>query len=127
MKLLIDTQILLWSLMKPKKLSGLGRELVSAPENTVFLSAVSMWEIRIKESIGKLQLPLKFAEQVAELGFEDLPLTTQHTEWLRELPLLHRDPFDRILIAQAKAEGLKLLSADSRLAEYGEFVIPVRG
>jgi PIN domain nuclease of toxin-antitoxin system len=127
MKLLIDTQILLWSLMEPKKLSSLGRELVSAPENTVFLSAVSMWEIRIKESIGKLQLPLKFAEQVAELGFEDLPLTTQHTEWLRELPLLHRDPFDRILIAQAKAEGLKLLSADSRLAEYGEFVIPVRG
>lgn len=113
--------------MEPKKLSGLGRELVSAPENTVFLSAVSMWEIRIKESIGKLELPLKFAEQVAELGFEDLPLTTQHTETLRELPLLHRDPFDRILIAQAKAEGLKLLSADSRLAGYGEFVIPVRG
>ncbi len=127
MKLLIDTQILLWSLMEPKKMSSMGRELVSAPENTVFLSAVSMWEIRIKESIGKLELPLKFAEQVAALGFEDLPLTTQQTEILRGLPLLHRDPFDRILVAQAKAEGLKLLSADSRLADYGEFVIPVRG
>ena len=127
MKLLIDTQILLWSLMEPKKLSSLGRELVSAPENTVFLSAVSMWEIRIKESIGKLELPLKFAEQVAELGLEDLPLTTQQTEILRGLPLLHRDPFDRMLVAQAKAEGLKLLSADSRLLEYGDFVIPVRG
>ncbi len=127
MKLLIDTQILLWSLMEPKKLSSLGRELVSAPENTVFLSAVSMWEIRIKEGIGKIELPVGFGDRVAELGFEDLPLTTQHTEWLRELPLLHRDPFDRILVAQAKAEGLKLLSADSRLAEYGEFVIPVRG
>lgn len=126
MKLLIDTQILLWSLMEPKKLNSLGRELICAPENTVFLSAVSMWEIRIKESIGKLELPREFATSVAELGFEDLPLTNRHTETLRGLPLLHRDPFDRILVAQAKAEGLKLLSADPRLLEYGEFVIPVR-
>ena len=127
MKLLIDTQVLLWSLMEPKKLNSLGRELICSPENTVFLSAVSMWEIRIKESIGKLELPLGFSASVAELGLEDLPLTTQHTKWLRELPLLHKDPFDRMLVAQAKAEGLKLLSADSRLVEYGEFVIPVRG
>ncbi len=126
MKLLIDTQILLWSLMEPKKLNSLGRELICAPENTVFLSAVSMWEIRIKESIGKLELPLEFAARVAELGFEDLPLTSQHTEKLRELPLIHRDLFDRILVAQAKAEGLKLLTADSKLMGYGEFVIEVR-
>ncbi len=127
MKLLIDTQILLWSLMEPKKLSSLGRELICTPENTVFLSAVSMWEIRIKESIGKLTLPLEFAARVGELGFEDLPLKTQHTETLLDLPSIHKDPFDRMLVAQARTEGLKLLTADSRLLGYGEFVILVRG
>jgi PIN domain nuclease of toxin-antitoxin system len=127
MKILIDTQVLLWALMSPERLGTMGQKLIGNPENTLFLSAVSLWEIRIKESIGKLSLPRKFSEDVRKLGCEELAMTVAHTEALKDLPLLHRDPFDRMLVAQAKCEGLKLLTADRLLEGYGSWVIPIQG
>lgn len=125
MRLLIDTQILLWSLMEPSKLGAKGKQLLMDPEHTVFLSAVSLWEIRIKESIGKLKLPGSFGVELGRLQFEELPMTVAHTAALAGLPMRHRDPFDRMLVAQAMAEGLKLFTADRQLEDYGDWVLKV--
>lgn len=125
MRLLIDTQILLWSLMDPAKLGKTGKEFLMDPKHTVFVSAVSLWEIRIKESIGKLELPKNFGLQLGKLQFEELPMTVAHTVALAGLPMLHKDPFDRMLVSQAKAEGLKLLTADRKLEDYGDWVLRI--
>jgi PIN domain nuclease of toxin-antitoxin system len=95
-----------------------GRELISAPENLIFFSAASIWEIRIKQAIGKLELPDDFARVLAEQSFESLAVTTEHAHALEGLPLLHRDPFDRLLVAQARLERLTLLTRDDVLGRY---------
>jgi PIN domain nuclease of toxin-antitoxin system len=96
--------------------------MIRDPENTVFVSAVSLWEIWLKQSLGKLRLPVDFTERLAAESFESLPLTASHSRPVSLLPWCHRDPFDRMLIAQAQVEKLVLLTADEALAAYGAVV-----
>lgn len=126
MKILLDTHLILWWLANSPSLSGQARALISAPENTVFVSAVSLWEIWLKESLGKLRLPPDFEEKLAADSFESLPLTAAHARQVALLPWRHRDPFDRMLVAQARAEDLTLLTADDLVSAYGDFVRLVR-
>lgn len=126
MKLLLDTHLFLWWLADNPSLSAEARALISNPENTVFVSAVSFWEIRLKESLGKLRLPVDFEKRVAVESFEHLPLTAAQTHGLALLPWHHRDPFDRMLVAQAQTESLVLLTADDAIGAYGGCVKVVR-
>ena len=126
MRILLDTHILLWWLMGDELLPKVARELIRDPGNLVFVSAVSLWEIWLKVSLKKLEIPEGFEEQLAQEGFESLPLTGSHTREVARLEWLHRDPFDRMLVAQAKAERLILLTVDEVVAGYGEFVRLVR-
>lgn len=126
MRILLDTHLLLWWLGNTPDLSEQARALISEPENTVFVSAVSLWEIWLKESIGKLRLPGDFEAKMADEPFESLPLSATHARQVALLPWHHRDPFDRMLVAQAGAENLILLTADDRVTAYGDFVLLVR-
>jgi PIN domain nuclease of toxin-antitoxin system len=126
LKILLDTPLLLWWLADSPSLSKPARTLIADPENAVFISAVSHWEIWLKRSLGKLKLPADFEEKLAAEAFESLPLTAAQTRQVASLPWHHRDPFDRMLIAQARAEGLTLLTADEALAAYSSFVRLVR-
>lgn len=103
-------------------LSSSARELIGDPDNTVFVSAVSLWEIWLKASLGKLGLPDDFEKRLAAEGFENLPLTAEQTREIATLPWRHRDPFDRMLIAQARTEKLTLLTVDETVASYGDYV-----
>ena len=123
MRILLDTHLLLWWLTNSSSLSAKARILISEPANTVFVSAVSLWEIWLKVSLGKLRVPDSFEERLGNEFFESLPLTSRHTREISLLPWHHRDPFDRMLVAQAKAEKLVLLTADNSIGAYGEFVL----
>ncbi|MGH9671606.1 MAG: type II toxin-antitoxin system VapC family toxin [Bryobacteraceae bacterium] len=123
MKLLLDAHLVLWWLGNSRALPGLARQLIGDAENTVFVSAVTHWELWLKVSLGKLRLPADFAERLASESMEHLPLTALHAREVAELPWYHRDPFDRMLVAQARCEGLTLLTTDQDLANYGS---PVR-
>lgn len=122
MKILLDTHLLLWWLDGNPSLSAEAREMIRDPENIVFVSAVSWWEIWLKQSLGKLRLPVDFIERLAAESFESLPLTASQTKQVSVLPWRHRDPFDRMLVAQAQIEKLVLLTADEALAPYGDAV-----
>ena len=122
MKLLLDTHILLWWMGNDPSLSATASTLIRDPENMVFVSAVSLWEIRLKESLGKLRLPVNFEERLAAESFENLPLTGSQTHRVGSLPWVHRDPFDRMLVAQAQAENLTLLTCDTVMTGYGDCV-----
>ncbi len=118
MRLLLDTHFLLWWLADDALLGDRGRALISSPENLIFFSAASIWELRIKEGIGKLDLPDDFAEVLAGQAFEPLAVTPTHAHALRGLPLHHRDPFDRMLIAQARVEQLTIVTRDPVIGRY---------
>ena len=122
MRVLLDTHLLLWWLTDDPTLSAEARTLISDPETTVFISAVTMWEIWLKESLGKLRLPPDFETRMTEEAFENLPLTFQHTRQVASLPWRHRDPFDRMLVAQARCENLLLLTADA--VSYTHLTLP---
>lgn len=122
MKFLLDTHLLLWWLSNSPLLSEQARRLIGDPVNTVFVSAVSIWEVWLKSSIGKLRVPSGFAQKLAAEPFEDLPLRAEHTPLVATLEWHHRDPFDRMLIAQATSENLVLLTADRALGAYGRAV-----
>ncbi|MBI4875996.1 MAG: type II toxin-antitoxin system VapC family toxin [Acidobacteria bacterium] len=126
MRILLDTHLFLWWLSDSPSLPVPARALIADPENTVFVSAVSHWEIWLKVSLGKLSLPADFEKRTAEESFESLPLTAAQTRRVALLPWHHRDPFDRMLAAQAQAENLTLLTADDRVAAYGDFVRLIR-
>lgn len=119
MKLLLDTHLLLWWLTNDKSLGREAKKLVGDPDNAVFVSSVTMWELWLKQSLGKLRLPAGFDERLEDEGFEPLNMTAEHARQVGELPWLHRDPFGRMLVAQAECEGLTLLTADETLAGYG--------
>lgn len=123
MKFILDTHLLLWWLAGSPKLPASARGLIADPGNTVFVSAVSLWEIWLKQSLGKLKLPSNFQEVLAGESFEHLPLAGSHTIELARLPWRHRDPFDRMLIAQARTCKLQLLTADETIASYGDPVL----
>lgn len=118
MRILLDTHYLLWWLGATPELSAQARDIISEPANLIFFSVASLWELRIKEEVGKIDLPDSFAEALARQSFEALPITVNHTEALRGLPLHHRDPFDRMLVAQAKTDRLTILTRDQAVARY---------
>jgi PIN domain nuclease of toxin-antitoxin system len=124
-RILLDTNVLLWWLNLSRDLSQATRELIANPENTIFVSAAAVWEARIKESIGKLKLPTQFEKVLDREAFEYLPITVQHAHVAGRLPLHHRDPFDRMLVAQSQIERLRLLSADAGLTVYQVDLIQV--
>jgi len=118
LKLLVDTHVLLWWLTEDDKLSGTGKSIIAAPQNTLFMSAATVLELRIKEAIGKIALPQNFADALADEPFEPLAVTVAHAHAVAALPLHHRDPFDRMLIAQARVDGLKIMTHDAVFREY---------
>jgi PIN domain nuclease of toxin-antitoxin system len=122
LRLLLDTRLLLWWLDASPSLSAQAGEMIRDPENTVFVSAVSLWEIWLKQSLGKLRLPVDFTDRLAAESFESLPLMAAHARQVAVLPWRHRDPFDRMLVAQAQVEKLVLLTADEALTAYGAVV-----
>ena len=119
MNLLLDTHALLWWLADDEKLSANARTWISDPGNQVFVSAVSGWEIGIKRALGKLYVdPDRVLAEVQYNGFEQLHVHFRHGLAAGALPAHHRDPFDRMLIAQAQCEGLKLVSIDGVFSDY---------
>jgi PIN domain nuclease of toxin-antitoxin system len=120
-RLLLDTHLLLWALGAPSKLSTATRKQIQAAE--VFVSAASIWEISIKRSLGKLEAdPREIVAAIAPAGFALLSVTGEHAARIVELPPLHRDPFDRMLVAQAQIEPMILLTNDEALRGYGSIV-----
>ena len=125
MRLLLDTHVLLWVMADAPALSPAARATIGAAE-TVYASSVSVWEVSIKAGLGKLKIDVGlFARQLRAAGFEPLNISWDHAEAVRHLPDLHRDPFDRLLIAQAVSEPLKFMTADKLLADYSELVIAI--
>lgn len=118
MKLLLDTHVLLWALTTPERLSERTRAAVADPHHAVFVSAASGWEIEIKRALGKLTTPADLEQQLRNRRFLELPVRLRHTTATRDLPPLHRDPFDRILVAQAIVEDLVLVTADEQMFPY---------
>ena len=123
MRLLLDTHALIWALANPDRLSPQAAEAIRAETNDVFVSIVSPWEIAIKKSLGKLRAPDDLQVQLNEKGFELLQVSLRHTESLESLPRHHGDPFDRMLIAQARVEGLPIVTADPSFAGYDVTVV----
>ncbi|MCG3198933.1 MAG: type II toxin-antitoxin system VapC family toxin [Candidatus Omnitrophica bacterium] len=118
MRLLLDTHVLLWSLFDESLLSPATIRLLKDPDSLVMVSAVSAWEISIKQSIGKLRIPQHWYEVVEEIGYTPLTIRVDHALEVGNLPNLHKDPFDRMLVAQARVEGLKIVTRDERLRRY---------
>jgi len=124
-KLLLDTHVFLWWLADDKRLTAGEREAIRDPENDVYLSAASVWEIVIKQALGRLRTPEPASAAALRLGLQPLPITFEHAEATAALAPLHNDPFDRLLIAQAKVESLTLASHDPAIRAYpGLAVLP---
>jgi len=116
MRILIDTQIFIWAVVDSDNLSAQVRRIMLSATN-IFVSSASIWEIAIKARLGKLEGdPNEFAEAIGQSGFQEIAITARHAAKVYDLPLYHRDPFDRLLIAQAISEPLRLLTADKALA-----------
>ena len=123
MRLLLDTNALIYSLGSPKKLSLKVREALTREDSVVLVSAVSIWEMRIKQALGKLKVTSDLLEAIQEQGFDLLPITPVHADSLKDLPMHHRDPFDRLLVAQALLEKLTVVTTDAVFGKYGVQVI----
>ena len=121
MKLLLDTQLLLWAAGTPDRLSSSARKLLNNPKNELLFSAASLWEITIKNSLGREDFrvePRLLRRGLLDNGYSELPVTSEHAVNVDTLPPLHKDPFDRLLVSQALCEGVTLLTADPQLARY---------
>ena len=118
MKFLLDTHTLLWAIFEPEKLSTEAKKIISDQNNIICVSLISLWEISIKQNIGRLEIPKDFFEVVATGGFEILSLTIDQIKQYRTLPLHHRDPFDRMLVVQARQQKLILITRDSEISKY---------
>ena len=118
MRLLLDTHVLLWWLGDDPTLSQQARAALADGRNPAYVSSVVIWEVSIKRAIGKLKVPKRFRAVLDDQPFEPLDITPEHAHAVGDLPLHHRDPFDRMLVAQAKTEGLTLVTRDKHLAAY---------
>ena len=128
MKLLLDTHILLWAAGEPEKLSAKGRELLLDPDNALFFSPASIWEIVIKQGLGRDDFqvhPVRLRKLLVINGYSEIPVTSDHTLAVAGLPPYHKDPFDRLLVTQARCEGMRLLTSDTQVIRYGEGIIDV--
>lgn len=119
MKLLLDTHVILWAAGDPEKLSESTRTLLTAPDNSLFFSAASIWEIVIKLGLGREDFkvdPYRLRKMLVLHGYTELSITSEHALKVDSLPPLHKDPFDRLLVAQARTEGMLLLTVDAAVA-----------
>lgn len=120
--MLLDTHLLLWAASAPERLSNTARDLLLDPANQLVFSAASLWEVSIKRALGRADFnvdPRRLWRMLLVSGYRELPVTSEHCVGVIDLPPLHKDPFDRILVAQARAEDLQLLTVDSAVADYG--------
>ena len=130
MRLLLDTHVLIWALNEPAHLATATRDLLEDPSNEVTFSAASIWEIAIKAKLGITDFgfrPDQIARSARETGFVELPVSAEAAARVADLPLHHRDPFDRLLVAQAMVEPMRLYTADPQLAHYSELVQLIAG
>lgn len=121
MKLLLDTHLLLWAADSFDRLPPTAQTLMSAPDNELFFSVASLWEIVIKRSLGRDDFKVDarvLRRSLLDNGYSELSILSEHAVAIDTLPPIHKDPFDRILVAQATVEGITLLTVDARLAEY---------
>ena len=128
MKLLLDTHILLWAAGELEQLSNQAKALMEDPQNQLYFSAASLWEISIKNKLGRADFKVDLAvlrRNLLDNGYEEIAITSNHTLGLDALPNIHKDPFDRILIAQTAVEGITLMTADSVVAGYPVALVKV--
>ena len=121
MKFLLDTHLLLWTAGDPKRLSAKARKLINEPTSELFFSAASLWEIAIKRGLGRddFKVDVRLLRRgLLDNGYSELPVGSEHAVAIDSLPSIHKDPFDRILIAQAMVEGITLLTSDAVVAQY---------
>jgi PIN domain nuclease of toxin-antitoxin system len=121
MKLLLDTHLLLWAAGKPNRLSTAARKLIDSPANELLFSAASIWEVAIKRGLGRsdFQADARLLRRgLLDNGYTELPILSDHVVAIESLPSIHKDPFDRLLVAQATVEGITLLTADSLVGQY---------
>jgi PIN domain nuclease of toxin-antitoxin system len=121
MKLLLDTHLLLWAAGEPDRLSAEARSLIDNPENEVQFSAASLWEVAIKRGLGRNDFKVDarlLRRGLLDNGYSELSIVSDHVVAIESLPTLHKDPFDRVLVAQATVEGVTLLTVDSLVAQY---------
>ena len=123
MRLLVDSHVLLWHVRDDPRLRPAPTAAIEAEDADVAVSTASLWELAIKSALGKLTVPDDLPAQVEAMGFEWLPVTAKHAWAVRELPPNHGDPFDRLLVAQARLERLPVVTADQQFAEYGVEVV----
>ena len=128
MKLLLDTHILLWAAGELEQLSNQAKALMEDPQNQLYFSAASLWEISIKNKLGRADFKVDLAvlrRNLLDNGYEEIAITSNHTLGLDALPNIHKDPFDRMLIAQTAVEGITLMTADSVVAGYPVALVKV--
>lgn len=126
MNLLLDTHVALWAITDSPRLTQPARELISAARTTVWISAASIWEIAIKSALGRGDMPITSQDALRyfeESGYRLLPIEAEHAVQVETLPAHHQDPFDRILIAQALVEPMRLMTHDPVVARYGDTII----
>jgi PIN domain nuclease of toxin-antitoxin system len=130
MRLLLDTHVWLWWRLNPDRLNRRARKMIESGKSELYLSAASAWELAIKSARERQRLPGPvdrfILDRLHEDRIEELPVTSRHATHTATLPDLHRDPFDRLLIAQARCEGLMLLTADDKILQYGSMVLDAR-
>jgi len=120
-KILLDTHLLLWAAGEPRRLSKQARMLIDNPQNEVLFSAASLWEVAIKCGLGREDFKVDarlLRRGLLDNGYSELPIMSEHVVATESLPLIHKDPFDRILVAQATVEGITLLTVDSLVSKY---------
>jgi PIN domain nuclease of toxin-antitoxin system len=121
MKFLLDTHLLLWAAAEPRRLSKQARALIDNPDNDLLFSAASLWEVAIKQGLGRGDFKVDarlLRRGLLDNGYSELPIISDHVVAIDSLPPIHKDPFDRILVAQATVEGVTLLTIDSVVSQY---------
>ena len=126
MRCLLDTHVLLWWLAHDPALGTTSRQALRDSRNDVYVSAATTWEVSINSALGKLEAPQDLDRIIEEERFLKLPISLYHGQMAGQLPPHHRDPFDRMLVAQAQAEGLAIVTADSNIPKYGVPTLPAR-
>ncbi len=128
MNLLLDTHVALWAIADSPKLSQKARELITSPKTNVWVSTASIWEIAIKHALGRGDMPISGQDALryfSESGYRRLPIEPEHAVAVEGLPAHHNDPFDRILVAQALVEPMRLMTHDSLVALYSDTIIKI--
>jgi PIN domain nuclease of toxin-antitoxin system len=121
MKFLLDTHLLLWAAGQPERLSKPARELIENPDNALYFSAASIWEIAIKSTLGREDFKADarlIRRGLIDNGYQEIAISSEHAAGVQALPLVHKDPFDRLLIAQSLSEGMPLVTVDPLLSQY---------